>query len=112
MSADLDRILKLEVPIIVQMGQREMAVSDVMSLVPGSIIELPKSADDELELMVNNRQIGTGRAVKVGENFGIKVTFVGDVKSRISAMGTGERNDAGSGSGSEAAPVAGGAARS
>lgn len=110
MSADLDRILKLEVPIIVQMGQREMAVSDVMSLVPGSIIELPKSADDELELMVNNRQIGTGRAVKVGENFGIKVTFVGDVKSRISAMGTGEENHAGNGSDVGAAPVTGGAA--
>ena len=87
MPANLGAILKLEVPLIVLLGQRQMSVQDVMNLAPGMIIELPKQADEELELLVNNKVIGVGRAVKVGENFGVRVSFVGDIRRRIIAMG-------------------------
>jgi hypothetical protein len=30
--------------------------------------------------------VGAGLAVKVGENFGIRLTFVGDLRKRIAAM--------------------------
>lgn len=80
------QILKLEVPIVVRLGERTMEVEEVLGLVPGAIIELPKSADSELDLLVNNKPIGCGVAVKVGENFGIRLTYLGDVASRIQAM--------------------------
>jgi flagellar motor switch protein FliN/FliY len=91
---DLSLIRKLEVPIIVRVGQKAMKAGDVLSLIPGTIIELPKRADDELELLVNNRPIGTGTAVKVGENFGFKIAFIGDVRERIEAMGARKAADA------------------
>ena len=84
--ADLNAILKLEVPVIVQIGQRAMTVRDVVGLVPGSIVEIPKTADEELEILINNKTIGTGRAVKVGEHFGIRVEYVGDAAERLAAM--------------------------
>ena len=87
MPADLKSILSLEVPLIVVIGSRDMPVKEVMNLAPGAIIELPKLANEDLEILVNNKPIGVGTAVKVGENFGIRVTFVGDLKSRISALG-------------------------
>jgi flagellar motor switch protein FliN/FliY len=87
MPARLESILKLEVPLIVQIARRSMKAGDVMSLVPGAIVELPKQADDELELLINNKVIGTGTAVKVGENFGVRVAYVGDLKQRVEAMG-------------------------
>lgn len=90
MPAELEQILKLEVPIIVRLGTQTLAVRDVIALCPGSIIELTKHADDELDLLVNNKQIGNGAAVKVGENFGLRVTYIGDVRSRIEAMGGGD----------------------
>ena len=87
MPAELKAILKLEVPVIVEIGKREMTVGEVLSLAPGAIIELPKPAEDELELLVNNKTIGTGVAVKVGENFGIKIAFIGPLAERIKALG-------------------------
>ena len=87
MPADIKAILQLEVPIIVQIAERDMTVQEVTSLVPGAIIELPKLSDEELDLMVNNVGIGAGTAVKVGENYGLKVTFIGDLKERIAALG-------------------------
>jgi len=86
-QASLARVLKLEVPLVVLMGERSMPTSDVLALAPGSIIELNRDADAELSVLVNNRAIGSGHAVKVGENFGIRLSFVGDLTSRVEAMG-------------------------
>lgn len=88
MASDLQQILSLRVPIIVLMGEKTIPVRDVINMMPGTILELPKSSDAELELLVNNKVIGTGAAVKVGENFGIRINFVGDVQQRIAALGS------------------------
>lgn len=85
----LERILALEVPIVVRLAVRVMKVSEVTTLVPGSILELPKSSDSELDLMVNNRVVGTGLAVKVGENFGIRISEIGSAAQRVEALGGG-----------------------
>lgn len=87
MSKKIDAILKLEVPVIVRVGRREMRVKDISDMMPGRILELGKPADDELDLMINNVPIGQGQAVKVGENFGISISFIGDIKARIAALG-------------------------
>lgn len=84
---DVNTILQLNVPVIVRIGHRRMPVGEVLNLSPGSIIELTKNFDEPLDLMVNNRQIGQGTAVKVGEYFGLKVSAVGDAEDRIRALG-------------------------
>lgn len=95
MVSNLDRILTLEVPIIVQLGRRLLPLREVIALIPGAIIELPKASTAELELLVNNKVIGSGAAVKVGENFGLKISHIGDARSRIEAL-AGESAAAGS----------------
>lgn len=85
-STDLKSILQLEVPLSVQIASRRMSMREVANLSPGAIIELPKAADEELEVVVSNRQIGVGTAVKVGENFGVRVTYIGDLHERIAAL--------------------------
>src|SRR5882762_7206632 len=86
MAPDLKAALRLEVPVIVRLGERAMSLGEVIGLAPGAIIELPKNAEEELDLLVNNKQIGAGTAVKVGENFGLRITYIGDVRQRIAAM--------------------------
>jgi flagellar motor switch protein FliN/FliY len=73
-------ILELEVPLIVKIASRNMAFREVVDLKHGSIIEFPRSADEQLEILVNNKTVGTGTAVKVGENFGVRVSQIGDVE--------------------------------
>jgi len=90
MGVEIGRILNLEIPVIVRLGERQMSFREVLDLVPGAIIELPKGSDEELDLMVNNKQVGFGTAVKVGENFGLRITYIGDVRERIEALGAEE----------------------
>ena len=85
-SPEVDRILKLEVPIVVTLADREMSIRAIVDLKVGSILEFDTRADAELTLLVNNRRVGRGHAVKVGEQFGLRVTTVGSVSSRIHAM--------------------------
>jgi flagellar motor switch protein FliN/FliY len=87
MSTDINRSLGLEVPLIVQIAERRMPLSEVTALTHGSIIELPKQIEEELDVLVNNSRIGSGRAVKVGENFGVRMTQVGALIERVAALG-------------------------
>jgi flagellar motor switch protein FliN len=87
MTTDLKTILKLRVPVIVRVGQRHMPMDDVLALGPGAILEMDKPADEELDLLINNKAIGSGTAVKVGENFGIRITAIGSHRERVEALG-------------------------
>ena len=49
MPAHLDRMMKIEVPIIVLMGEKATPLHEVVSMMPGTIIDLCKPADSELE---------------------------------------------------------------
>lgn len=86
MTGDLRRVLAIQVDIAVRLGQRRMPIADVLGLRPGSIVELPKSADEELELCIGGMPVGLGSAAKVGENYGIRLTFMGDVAARMAAL--------------------------
>ena len=77
----------LEVPVIVKLAERQLAMSEVLRLGVDAIIEFSKASDEPLELMINNKGIGVGEAVKVGENFGLRITQIGDVQSVIRSMG-------------------------
>lgn len=86
MATDIKTILKLTVPVIVLVGDRRLSMDDVLALGPGAIVELSKSAEDDLVFMINNKPVGTGVAVKVGENFGIRILEIGSVENRIQAL--------------------------
>jgi flagellar motor switch protein FliN/FliY len=88
---DVNRIMKLEVPVIVKLAERKLPVAEVLRLGVGSIIEFVKSNDEPLQLMINNRTIAVGEAVKVGENFGLRIKQVGTVRQLIAALGSGLR---------------------
>lgn len=86
-KSDVERILHLQVPVIVKLAERKLQLSEVMRLGVGAIIEFSKSSEEPLELLINNRPIGLGEAVKVGENFGLKITQIGDIREIVKALG-------------------------
>ncbi len=84
---ELRRILTLQVPVIVKLAQRRLPVAEVLRLGVGSIIEFAKRNEDPLELLVNNQPVAVGEAVKVGENFGLRVKQVGNRRDIVAALG-------------------------
>ena len=86
-APELARILRIRVPVIACLAKRRMTVSSVRGLSCGSIIEFDKSVDEPLDLLIRNRLVGRGTAVKVGENFGLRILEIEDKEQRIRSMG-------------------------
>lgn len=82
----LNRILRLKVPVVVRLADRTMSVSEIMKITPGTILEFARGIEEDLDLLINNHQIGNGVAVKVNEHFGLRLTYVGDVRKRIDSL--------------------------
>lgn len=83
------RLLRIRVPVIVQLAERQMPIALVRNLSVGAIIEFDKSVDEALDLRINNRLIGHGTCVKVGENFGLRITRIVDRPSRVRSLAAG-----------------------
>ncbi|QDU58669.1 FliM/FliN family flagellar motor C-terminal domain-containing protein [Aeoliella mucimassa] len=66
-------LLKISVPVSVRLVNKRLSVQEVLELGPGAMVSFDKSCDDTLELMVGDRIIARGAAVKVGEHFGLEV---------------------------------------
>ncbi len=86
-SPELARILHIRVPVIVRLAERRMTISGVRRLSCGGIIEFNKSIDQPLDLLIRNRLVGRGTAVKVGENFGLRILEIEAKEQRIRSMG-------------------------
>lgn len=88
MPRDVKSILSLEVPVVVVLAERTLTVGEVLGLRPGSILEVTKTAEEDLALRINNRDVGAGTAVKVGENFGLRIASIGSQETRVEALGS------------------------
>ena len=87
---DIRRILSLTVPVSVTLAERDLDVEAILGIKVGMIIEFEVRFDADLTLNVADHPIGAGQAVKIGENFGLRITQITGVKGRIEAMAKGK----------------------
>ena len=80
--------MKINVPIIVKLAEQSMTLKEVTRIRAGSIIEFNKPWDTDLDLLINNKTIGHGQAVKVGEKFGLRISKLISIQDTIKAMGS------------------------
>ena len=85
-GSEIARILGISVPVAVTLAERPMSIESLLAVTVGTILEFDVASDAELTLYAANQPIGKGLAVKVGENFGIRVTKIGTVRERIDAF--------------------------
>ncbi|MES1254030.1 MAG: FliM/FliN family flagellar motor switch protein [Acidobacteriota bacterium] len=79
-GGNLDLVLDIELPLVVRFGRTAMSLKALTDLGPGSIVDMGRSPDDPVELLVSDRVIARGEVVVVGGNYGVRVTdLVGSV---------------------------------
>lgn len=85
--ANLDVILDIDLPLSVRFGQTEMTLNAITRLGPGSVIDLGRSPDDPVEVLVNGRLVARGEVVVVGGNYGVRILEVVSTADRVRSMG-------------------------
>jgi len=66
----------LDVPmkVTIQLGRRNMKVRDILQLQTNSVVELPKSAGENVDVLVNERVVAFGEIVELEGSMGIRLT--------------------------------------
>lgn len=86
-SWNIDLLLDVELPITVSFGETEMPLRDVLKLGVGSVIELDKSVNDPVTVIVNQKPIAQGEVVMVEGNYGVRILEVESTAERIRSLG-------------------------
>ncbi len=78
MSGRLGRINNVEMSLTVEIGRTRMPVRDVLSLEPGAVVELDRSAGAPADILLNGRLIAYGEVVVVDQDYAVRVTQILD----------------------------------
>lgn len=84
---NLDVILDIELPLTVRFGRTEMTLQSLTKIGPGSVIDLDRSPDEPIEVLVNDKVIARGEVVVVAGNYGVRITEVVSAADRIRTLG-------------------------
>jgi len=70
---ELQHFLDIPVKITIQLASRTMKVRDILQLQQSAIIELPKSAGENVDILMNDRLIAYGEVLQLEGSTGIRL---------------------------------------
>ena len=82
-ASRIDVILDMDLPVVVRFGHTEMPLRTLTRLGPGSVIDLGRSPDEPVDVMVSNRVVARGEVVIVSGNYGIRIIDVVSPSERM-----------------------------
>ncbi len=82
-SKNIDMLMDVEMEVTVELGRKKSLISDVLKLGKGSILELEKSAGENLDILINGKKLAEGEVVVIDEHFGIRITQLISPEDRI-----------------------------
>lgn len=86
LGSRIDVILDIDLPVVVRFGRTEMPIRALSRIGPGSVIDLGRSPDDPVEVLVSNRVVARGEVVIVGGNYGVRILDVTSQSERARSM--------------------------
>jgi flagellar motor switch protein FliN/FliY len=58
----------------VELGRKLMTLAEVLALHAGSVIKMPRSAGENIDILAGGHLLGSGEIVIIEERFGVRIT--------------------------------------
>ena len=84
-GGNIDMVLDVSVPIMVELGRTRMLIRDILRLGVGGVVELDKAAGEPVEVYVRDMKFASGEVVVVGDRFGIRIKEIFDPRAEKDA---------------------------
>jgi flagellar motor switch protein FliN len=81
-----DLLMGVELPVSVSFGRIQLPLKDVLKLTAGSIIELNRTVDEPVEVIVNNCVVARGEVVMVEGNYGVRIRQIMSRQQRLESL--------------------------
>lgn len=75
-AAGLELLRDVEMEVTAELGRTRMTVRELLSLAPGAVVELDRTAGSPADVLVNGTLLARGEVVVVDEDFGIRITEI------------------------------------
>lgn len=87
-NGNLDLVLDVELPLVVRFGRTTLSLKALSGLGPGSIVDMGRSPDEPVELLVSDKVIAYGEVVIVDGSYGLRITDLVSRSDRLRALET------------------------
>jgi flagellar motor switch protein FliN/FliY len=82
-AVDLEAVFDVPVQVSAVLGRARMDIGDLLTLGPGTVLELDRKVGEAIDIYVNNRLVARGEVVLVEEKLGVTMTEI--IKSERSS---------------------------
>ena len=78
-------VLSIQTPLSVTLAAKKCSLERIVDLVPGAMLTFDAHCDEPLTLEAGGKPIATGDAVKIGDQFGLRIREVLDATGQFEA---------------------------
>ena len=75
-ASDLEAVFDVPVQVSAVLGRARMAVSELLKLGPGAVLELDRKVGEAIDIYINNRLVARGEVVLVEDKLGVTMTEI------------------------------------
>jgi flagellar motor switch protein FliN/FliY len=85
-SRTMDLLLDVDLPVSISFGKTQIPLKDVLKLTTGSIVELNRGINEQVEILVNQCLIARGEVVVVEGNYGVRIQQIANRQDRLRSL--------------------------
>lgn len=85
-KSNIERLLDVEMNVVVRFGEKCVPLRDVVRYRVGAMIELDRTVDEPVELLVNKHQFARGEVVVIDGYYGVRITEIGTPEERSQSL--------------------------
>jgi flagellar motor switch protein FliN/FliY len=85
-SRTMELLLDVDLPVSISFGKAKVPMKDVLKLTTGSIVELDRSINEMVEVLVNHCLIARGEVVVVEGNYGVRIQEIASRQDRLRSL--------------------------
>ena len=67
-------LANVPIDIEVELGRKTMTIEQILALTAGSVIKLPRSAGENIDIRAGGHLFGSGEIVIIDQHFGARIT--------------------------------------
>jgi flagellar motor switch protein FliN/FliY len=71
---EVGHLYDIPIDVDVELDRKKMTVREILSLEPGSIIKMVRSAGENIDIYVGGSMLGSGEIVIIEEAVGVRIT--------------------------------------
>ncbi len=83
---NLAALLDIDLPLVVRFARTELSLRELTVLGPGSMLDMGRSPDEPVQLLVGTQVIAEGEVVVVAGNYGVRITSLVSPIERLRAV--------------------------